>query len=153
MSLGTVIKAIFAGTKTFLEKVEAEFIKLFKAAPSVLQAASTFVTFAAPIIVGLEALIDPLLAPETTAILAIVKTDLATLAAASASLATATTAGQALTNLEAVLPQLLGVGEIKDAALAAKIEAAVTTIGGELTALVTAFEAWLANLNAPAPAA
>ncbi len=153
MTLASDIKGkFFAGTKTFLAKMEAEFVKLFGAAPTVLQAASTFVTFATPVVIGVEALLAPATEPETLAILGIIKTDLATLGAAAQSEATASTASQALTNLETNLPQLLAVGEVKDAAKVSKITEAVTAIGGELEAFATAFKTWLANLKPAATA-
>lgn len=153
MSLGSEIKSLFKGTETFAEKAEAEFVKLFKASPTVLQDASNFVTFSAPLILGIETIVAPLAAPATLGVLSIIKTDLATLSAAAQSISTATTANQALDNLAATLPSLLGVGDVKDTAVVSKITGAVQVIGGELLALVPAFKAWLAGLNTPAPAA
>jgi hypothetical protein len=148
MNIGSEIKLIFKDSETFLEKSEAEFVKLFKASPTVLQDAATFVTFASPIVVGIETLVAPEAAPATIIVLGIIKTDLATLAAAARSISTATTAEQALTNIEANLPEILAAGEIKDPATASQIEAAVTMIGGELSALIPAFTAWIASLKA-----
>jgi len=147
MTLASEIKLIFAGTKTFLAKAEAEFVKLFGKAPSVLQAASTFVTFATPMVIGVEALLAPEAEPETLVILGAIKTDLAALGAAAQSEATASTAGQALTNLQTNLPALLAVGEVKNPATVSKITEAVTAIGGELNAFAAAFKSWLASLN------
>ena len=148
MSVSSEIKLIFADTKTFAEKAEAEFVKLFKASPTVLQDLSTFVAFASPVVIDIEAIVAPEEAPLTVGILATIKADLATLSAAAQSVSTASTAAQALTNLAAAVPQLLSVGEIKDSALVSKIEGYVSLVTGELNAVVPAVEAYLIALKA-----
>ena len=150
MSLGSEIKLVFTDGKLFLSKTEAEFVKLFKASPTALQDATNFVNFSAPIVIAIETVAAPELAPESAAVIAIIKADLATLSAAAQSISTASTAEQAMTNLAANLPQLLVASEIKDPATQAKITGYVNLITGELNALIPVFKAWVANLKTPA---
>lgn len=124
--------------KTFASKVEAELEKLFKKAPGALQIASGVVTYAAPLIEGLEEDLAPEAVPETTAILTTVKTDLATLAAAAQSEATATTAAAAVSGLQSNLPALLSAAKVENPSIVSKVESVVNLLAPEFAALASA---------------
>jgi NADH:ubiquinone oxidoreductase subunit K len=58
MSATSKIKLLFTGTETFLEKVEVEFVKIFKKSATVEGDVATFIAFAAPLIEAGLALVD-----------------------------------------------------------------------------------------------
>ena len=129
--------SLISDLKTFASKVEAEFVKLFKSAPSALQIASGVVTYATPLIVGLEAELLPAALPLTTSILNQIKSDLATLSAAVTSVNGSATAAQAVSSLQSSLPALLSSAKVENSSLVSKIEGVVTVISPELSALLT----------------
>lgn len=125
--------------KTFLSKFKAEWKKLFAEAPTVLNSAANFVTYATPFVVLIAGLISPAAAPLTAAALATVKTDLVTLSAACQSEATAATAQQAIQNLQTSLPSLLSAAKVENVSEVSKIEGIVGTVGAELSELLADF--------------
>lgn len=131
--------SLITDLKTFASKVETEFVKLFKGKlPTILSVATGVVTFAAPLIEGLEADLAPAAESETAAIINTVKTDLATLSAAAKSANGATTAAQVVTNLQSSVPALLNVVKVENPGLVSKVEGVVNLIAPELAALATA---------------
>jgi hypothetical protein len=130
--------SLISDFKTFASKVESAFSKLFKKAPSELQIASAVVTYAAPIIEGLELELAPAAESETAAIFGVIKTDLATLSAASQVANSSATAAQAVTNLQATVPSLLAAVKVENPSLVSKVEGVIAILAPELSALLIA---------------
>jgi hypothetical protein len=127
--------------KSFASKFETEFKKLFAEIPSWLTIVSGLVTYAGPIAVTLTGLIvGTPAAAATAAILAVIKTDLATIKASVTSGNAAATQGMPalLASLQASLPALLASAKVENVPKVDEIESAVNLLVPELNALLAA---------------
>src|ERR1700677_1085948 len=122
--------------KTFFEKVGAELKKLFTSTTVEQQIQST-ITYAAPLVEGILALVDPAVVPLISGIISTVKSDLATvstvvqgstLATGSSALATVKAA---ISSVNTNLASILDLAEVKNSTKAADVTATITTLTGE----------------------
>lgn len=128
--------------KSFASKVEEEFVKLFKEAPSIMQIASGVISYGAPIVQTLVTLTAGAPAGTATAnILAQIKADLATASAAVQSVDGAKTLPTVLASLQQQLPALLTAAKVENLANVTEIETVVNTFIAEVDAVYSALTA------------
>jgi hypothetical protein len=130
--------SLISDLKSFVSRIETAFVKLFKKSPTVLQLAQGVVTYASPVILGLEAELAPAAESETANVLSTIKADLATLSASATAVNGSSTAAQAVSNLQAQVPALLAATKVENPSLVSKVEGVVNILGPELAALLTA---------------
>lgn len=127
---------------TFFHRVEAEFVKLFRAAPSYEQKVQSVIALVGPIVVGIIGMADPAIAPEVTSVMRTVQSDLATVS-------TLTQAGQVAPGSTAVVTVetamnaikdnvngILSIAEVKNSVKVNEITSAVNMITGEMDAML-----------------
>ena len=125
--------SIFSGLKGFFAKLAADFEKIFGKAPSFIHFTLALVTYAAPILEGIQAVADPAVAALVTPIITRLQTGLATAySLANEGTASGATLSTTLAAFVADLSALESVAGIKDAATQAKI----ATILSEAQAIV-----------------
>lgn len=148
MSVFSSIKAVLVGIESSAAKFATAFEKLFKKAPSVIQAVSNFTGEAAPIIIAAVAIADPVAEPEVAAALAVAETGLAAIEAS----AQAANSGQSLLanlqNFAATVPALLSGLAIKNPQTQKAVEKIVALITGEAKVLLPVVEAAVKQLSA-----
>ncbi len=141
------VEKFLKGTGSDAEKFAGAFEKLFKKAPSALQAVENFVGEVAPVVVAAVALADPVAEPEVAAGLAVVETGLAAIQAAATAAVSGQSLAQNLQNFSATVPALLAGLAIKNPALKATVEKVVTLVTGECRVLIPAAQAWVAQIK------
>jgi hypothetical protein len=146
MSILSTIKADFGKVEADVAKFAAAFEKIFKKAPSALQAVENFVSEAAPVITAAVAIAVPAAEPEVAAALATAETALAAIEATAQAAVSGTSLLSALQNFSDSVPQLLTGLDVKDAVLKAAIERIVALINGEAKVLVPAVEGWVKQI-------
>lgn len=136
--------SILGGIKTFFEKVGAEFEKLFGKLPSWAQSAKSVITYVAPLLETIVQLAAGSAAEAKVATwIADVQGDLATVSAIAkdgtpAPGSTAAKSAQtALSSINTNMAALLADADVKNSAKVNEIEAAVTGITGEISALLS----------------
>ncbi len=144
--------SFFGSIKTFAEKFEAEFVRLFKKAPSYEQKAAAVISFIAPVIPIIVGLLDPAALPIVNPIIAVVEKDLGVVQAVTTSVSAApgspalTQVETALTGISENFGGILQLAEVKNSAKASQINTEVTGVLNEVNAL-------LKDLPTSAPAA
>lgn len=129
---------------TFFHKIEAEFIKLFKAAPSYEQKVQSVIALVGPIVVGVIGMADPAIAPEVNTVMRTVQSDLATVSALTQAgqvapgSTGAVTVETALNAIKDNTSGLLALAEVKNSTKVSEITSAVNMIVGEMDAMLTA---------------
>lgn len=132
---------------SFFDKVGGWMKRLFRAAPKAEQAALATITYVAPIVEGILDLVDPPAAAIVTPIITIVQRDLSTVAATIqdgmpvAGSSAAQAVQGALNAIKANLSGLLQVAEVKNSVKIAEITAGVTTVTGEVDAMLQSLPA------------
>jgi hypothetical protein len=127
----------------FFHTIEQDFLKLFKKTPSFIHFALALVTYAAPFVEGVLAVVDPAAAALVDPIITRMETGLTTIySLANQGTASGATLATTLAAFQSDLSTLEAVGGIKDAATQAKI----ATITSEVQAII-------ALIPAAAPAA
>ena len=122
---------------SFFAKVKAELKRLFTHVPGWEASAAATLTYVAPLVETVVALVDPEIAPVVTALIAKVQSAMA--AAAVVVIKDAGPTPTLITYLNAVkgdLAQVEGVAGVKDPVTAAKLTALVGTITGEVEAIL-----------------
>ncbi len=122
--------------QSFAEKIEAGFKRLFGHAPTYAGIATSTITFVAPLVLGVTALVDPAALPVVQPI--VIKIQSA-LAAANVVIKDAGPQATIATYLQSVtsnLGQLESAAQIKNTDQAAKLTGLVTLISGEVQALL-----------------
>ncbi|MBZ5662741.1 MAG: hypothetical protein LAO08_20255 [Acidobacteriia bacterium] len=128
---------------SFFHKVEQEFVKLFRAAPSYEQKVQSVIAYVGPVVVGIIGMVDPAVAPEANAVMKTVQSDLSTVSALTqAGQVTPGTpaAATVVTSLNAIkmnVGGLLALAEVKNSAKVNEITAAVNMIVGEMDAMLS----------------
>lgn len=150
------IKAEFVGLESDAGKFASAFVKLFKKAPTALQAVDNFTNEVAPIITLAVGLAAPAEEPLVAGALAVVETGLGAISAS----ANAAQSGQSLLtnvqNFAATVPALLTGLAIKNPALQSEVTKIVNLVVAESKVLIPAVESWvkqIAAAKASAPAA
>lgn len=126
-----------AAKVSFFEKVKAELKKLFAHAPGWEASAAATLTYVAPMVETVVALADPEAEPAVTAIIGKVQS---AMAAAAVVVKTAGPTPTLVTYLNAItndMTQIESAACIKDPSTAAKLNALVGTISGEINAIIT----------------
>jgi hypothetical protein len=139
--MSNIFTTLIKDVKTFASKVEAGLKKLFGEMPKIEQIIASVLTVVAPLLQTLVALVDPVAAPATAAILAEIKTDLATAYTASVAvntIADSSSIKSALTNIQSNLPALLAAAKVENVGVVSQIEGFVNAITPELEAVLTA---------------
>lgn len=121
---------------SFFAKVKAELKRLFTHVPGWEASAAATLTYVAPLVESVVALVDPEAAPVVNALIAKVQS---AMAAAAVVIKDAGPTPTLITYLNAVkgdLAQVEGVAGVKDPVTAAKLTALVGTITGEVEAIL-----------------
>jgi phage-related protein len=148
MSVLSKIKAVFTDVESDLSKFAAAFVKLFKKAPSALQAVENFTGEVAPVIIAAVALADPAVEPAVAAALATAETLLAAVQASATAAASGQSLLSSLQNFASTVPTLLTGLTIKNATLKSTIEKIVTLVTSEAKVLIPAVESWVKQIAA-----
>lgn len=127
--------------KSWFEKVKAEFLKLFGKEQEWDKAASTAIAIAAPLVETVLGLVEPAVVPEVQVIVSRVQTYLAGASALVAEAQATPTLTGFLNAVESDMTSLLSLAGVKNSASASKISAIVTTIVGEVKAILSALPA------------
>jgi hypothetical protein len=143
------VKNVIADLKSFGSKVEAAFKKLFGDAPDWIKIAQGVLTYLGPIVVTILTVGGgAALGDEANAIIATIKTDLATALAALTTADAATSVPTLLTGIQAQLPSLLAAVKVSNPSSVANVENYTSIIDTELTALINAIPAATAPVTA-----
>jgi hypothetical protein len=132
---------------TFVERMEQDFVKWFKAAPAWEQKAQSMVAYVGPFVVAIVGIADPAAAPAVGNVMKMVQGDLATISAVTHSATTSSGSSAAMTVRTAMdsiknnLAGLLAMAEIKNSAKAGQITSVVTLITAEMDAVVPSIPA------------
>jgi hypothetical protein len=126
---------------SFFSKIDAEFKKLFGAAPKWNVTASRAITVVAPLLETALILVDPSAEAEVAPIVAEAQADLATASAVIAGAGPTPTVKSALTSFVANLSAIETAAKIKDPATQTKFTAAVSVINGEVQAILAVIPA------------
>jgi hypothetical protein len=135
----SVFSSLIKDLESFASKVEAAFKKLFSEAPSWITIAQGVLTYLGPIVVTILTIGGgSVLGEEANAIIANIKTDLATALAVASTAGAATSLPTLLTGIQSQLPALLAAIKVSNPASLSTIENDVSIIATELTALINA---------------
>ena len=121
---------------SFFAKVKAELKKLFTHAPGWEASAAATLTYVAPMVETVVALVDPAVVPVVNALIAKMQS---AMAAAAVVIKDAGPRPTLITYLNAVkgdLAQVENAAGVKDPAAAAKLTALIGTITGEIEAIL-----------------
>jgi len=136
---------------SFFNTLKTDFYKLFKKTPSEIHLALAVITYAAPIVEGILAVVDPSLVPVVQPIVTRLETGLATAySLANEGTASGATLGTTLVAVSADLSQIESVAGIKDAATQAKISTVITETEAVIALLPTSAAAVAAGVAAAA---
>ncbi|MBW4037527.1 MAG: hypothetical protein HIU91_01395 [Acidobacteria bacterium] len=134
----SVFGSIIGDFRSFASKVEAEFKKMFKEAPSWLAIAEGVLTYLGPIVVTIVDIAGgPALGTEAGAVLSDIKTKLATAAAMVKTAGSTTGIEGVLTEIQADLPVLLSALQVSNPTSVEKVTAYTEIVGTELAALLS----------------
>ena len=135
----SIFSVFIKDIESFASKVEAAFKKLFGEAPSWIAIAQGVLTYLGPIVVTILTIGGgPALGAEANAIIANIKSDLATAFAVATSAGAATNLPSLLADIQSQLPALLAALKVSNPTSLSKIENYVAIIDTELTALLGA---------------
>ena len=134
---------------SFLTTLKSDFEKLFKKTPTEIHLALAVITYAAPIVEGIEAVTDPAALALTQPIVTRVETGLATAySLANEGTASGATLGTTLAAVSADLGTIESVAGIKDAATQAKINTIISEAQAVVALLPTSTAAVAAGVAA-----
>jgi hypothetical protein len=138
---------------SFLKTLETDFEKLFKKTPTEIHLALAVITYAAPIVEGIEDVVDPAALAITQPIIVRIETGLATAySLANEGTASGATLGTTLSAVASDLGSLESVAGIKDAATQAKINSVVSEAQAVVALLPTSTSAVTAGVAAASAA-
>ena len=134
-----VFGSMVSDLRSFASRVEAEFKKMFKEAPSWAMVAEGVLTYLGPVVVTIvDVAGGPAMGAEAASVLSDIKTKLAT-AAAMVKMAESTTGVEGvLAEIQADLPTLLGALQVSHPAAVEKVTAYTQIVATELAALLSA---------------
>ena len=127
---------VAAAKMSFFAKVKAELKKLFTHAPGWEASAAATLTYVAPMVETVVALVDPAVAPVVDALIAKVQSAMAAAAVVIKDAGPVPTLITYLNAIQGDLAQVESAAGIKDAATAARLTALVGTITGEVEAIL-----------------
>jgi hypothetical protein len=130
---------------SFFSKLVSGIKSMWKKAPAVEVAAASAVNFIVPFVESLDEIITPEFAPVLNPILDKIKVGLTALKVTIQQAGASPNLTSIVSSVNSNLTTLINAAQIKDAALAAKIQAVATLVTGELTAITGAGQ------QAPAP--
>lgn len=132
----TLVVPAGAGKLSFFAKVAAELKKLFTHAPGWEASAAATLTYVAPMVEMVVALVDPAVAPAVNGLIGKVQS---AMAAAAVVIKDAGPAPTLITYLHAVkrdMAQVESLAQVTDPSTVAKLTALVATITGEIEAIL-----------------
>ena len=121
---------------SFFAKVKAELRKLFTHAPGWEASAAATLTYVAPMVETLVALVDPGVAPVVNGLIAKAQSAMAAAAVVIKDAGPTPTLVTYLRAIQSDLAQVESAAGVKDPATAAKLTAMVGTITGEMEAIL-----------------
>jgi hypothetical protein len=132
----SIFTKIEGEAKTLAHDVEDTLAKLYISEPKVETIVATTITVVSPLIVAVTAASAPLAVPEVTAILAVVKSDLAAAQVIVTEAGSTPTVKNLLTAVVTNLKSILAIGAIKNATTTATITTDVTSITAALETIL-----------------
>jgi hypothetical protein len=120
---------------SFFAKLKAGIESMWKKAPSVTVAAASAVNYVVPFIESIDVLVTPELAPVLNPILDKIKVGLTALKVTVQDAGATPNLSSIVASVNTNLTALISAAQIKDAALAQKIQAVATLVTGELAAI------------------
>ena len=150
--------SILTSFQSFAKKFEAEFVKLFKKAPSFEQSAQAVIAVAGPALEIVLGAVDPAALPVVVPIISVVQKDMAIIstvtnaAIAPAGSSAVQSVETAINGVKSNLSGLLQLAEVKNSAKASQINSEVTAILNEADVLLSILPA-AAPVAPAAPAA
>jgi hypothetical protein len=126
---------------SFFTKVEAEFKELFTKAPTWEATAATTLKYVAPLVETLLAFVDPAAAVIVDPLITKLQGAMATASVLLRAAGPTPTLQSSLTAITTNLAAIEAAAQIKDPATQAKFTAAVTTIGAEISAIISSVPA------------
>jgi hypothetical protein len=125
-----------AGQLSFFARVKAELKRLFVHAPSWEASAAATLTYLAPMVETVVTLTDPAVAPMVSAIIQRVQSAMAAAAVVMKDAGPTPTLVTYLNAVNSDLAQVMSAAQVKDSATRAKITALVSTVTGEVNAIL-----------------
>jgi hypothetical protein len=126
---------------SFFSKVEAELKELFVKAPKWEATAAATLKFVAPLVETLLAFTDPAAAVVVDPLITKLQLAMATASVVLKDAGPVPTLQSSLTAITTNLTAIEAAAQIKDPATQAKFTAAVTVIGGEISAIISSIPA------------
>jgi hypothetical protein len=144
--------SILSSVESFAGKFEAEFVKIFKKAPSFEQSAQAVIAVAGPATEAILAVTDPAVLPIVTPIINVVQAKLATLSTITKTVQVPAPGSSTAQEVSTVLGDIQGeTASILDLA-GVKNSAKVEQITAEVNGIVAALKSLSSLLVAPAAA-
>lgn len=135
---------------SFIATLEADFKKLFKKTPTEIHLALAVITYAAPIIEGIEAVVDPAALALTQPIVTRLESGLATAyTLTNEGTASGASLSKTLSDFASDLGSIEAVAGIKDAATQTKISSIVGEVQAVVALLPTSISAVTTGIAAP----
>lgn len=123
---------------SFASKVESEFQRMFKEAPSWLAIAEGVLTYLGPVVVTIAGVAGgPMLGAEASGVLSGIKTKMATAAAMVKTAGSAAGVAGVLAEIQTDLPVLLTALRVSNPATVEKVTVYTQIVGTELAALLS----------------
>lgn len=123
---------------SFFSKLKADIESLWKKAPAAAVAVASAVNYVVPFVESIDAIVTPELAPILNPILDKVKVGLSALKVTVQDAGSSPSLTSIVSSVNTNLTALVAAAQIKDAALAQKIQAVAVLVTGELSAITAA---------------
>jgi hypothetical protein len=138
----SVFESLIKDVESFAGKVEKEFKRMFKQAPSWLAIAEGVLTYLGPVVVTIADVAGgPALGSEAEVVLSDIKTKLATAAAMVKTAGSVTGIAGVLEEVQTDLPVLLHALQVSNPGTLTKVTSYTDIVAAELAALLGAFPA------------
>ncbi len=134
--MATTAVVVPVAQHSFFAKVKAELKKLFTHAPGWEASAAATLTYVAPMVETVVALVDPAVAPVVDGVIAKVQSAMAAAAVVIKDAGPKPTLVTYLNAIQSDLAQVESAAGIKDPVAAARLTALVGTITGEIQAIL-----------------
>lgn len=136
LEVSTPAKAV-ESNMSFFKKLLAGIESMWKKLPAATVAASSAINYVVPFVESLDEIIVPEFAPVLNPILDKIKVGLTALKVTVQDAGPAPTVASIVASVNTNLSALVAAAQIKDAALAGKIQAVATLVTGELSAIAS----------------
>ena len=134
----SLFSSVIGDLRSFASRVETEFKKMFKEAPSWLAIAEGVLTYLGPVVVTIvDVAGGPALGSEASLVLGDIKTKMATAAAMVKTAGSTTGIAGVLAEIQTDLPVLLSALQVSNPTTVEKVTSYTDIVGTELAALLS----------------